>query len=359
MTDANDYLAIDCDGHVHEPDECFTEYLEEAFRGRTQGWVLNKDGARRFVVDGIDHPPFPSSISARKPMTAENRLKVLDKEQIQTAVLFPSAIMSAPYVGGPEDTDFRHALIRAYNSWVADFTSHDSARLKFAAPLAIEDVAWAAEEARRAVALGAAAITLRPNLTLGRTFDDPVYDPLYQAISDLGVPLIIHETTGDPSTAAADRYGIRNAERYGFNHMISHSFEQMFACMSLIAGGVLEKFPELRVGFFEAGCSWLVYWLNRMDDHYGHRILGKQMPISKKPSEYFQAQCLVSCDPGDETIPYAIDALGAGKIAFATDYPHFDSAGGAVAEFLSLDGISPGDQRKILWDNAARFYGLD
>jgi predicted TIM-barrel fold metal-dependent hydrolase len=30
-----------------------------------------------------------------------------------------------------------------------------------------------------------------------------------------------------------------------------------------------------------------------------------------------------------------------------------------VAEFLAVDGITPADQRKILWNNAARFYGLD
>ena len=353
-----DYLAIDCDGHLHENEECFTEYLDERFRARTRGWVLNKDNARRFIVDGVDHPPFPASISSRKPMTADNRLKVLDKEKIYCAVLFPSGVMTAPYVGGPEDTAFRQALVRAYNDWIHDFTSRDPARLKFAAPLVLDDVGWAVEEARRAVELGAVAIVLRPNPSQNRTFDDSAYDPLYRAISDLNVPLVIHETTGDPSTAGGDRYGIRTADRYAFNHIISHSFEQMFASMSLICGGVLEKFPALRVGFFEAGCSWLVYWLSRLDDHFSHRHLGKQMPIEMMPSEYFRRQCLVSCDPGDETIPYAVAALGADKIAFATDYPHFDSGGGVVAEFLAVEGIEPDDQRKILWENAARFYHL-
>ena len=354
-----EYLAIDCDGHLHENEECFTEYLDAAFRERTGGWAFNDDNVRRFIVDGLDHPPFPNSISVRKPMTAENRLKVLDKEQIFCAVLFPSAIMTAPYVGGREDAAFRQALMRAYNDWVTDFTSKDPARLKFAAPLALDDVGWAAEEARRAVDLGAVAIVVRPNPCQNRTFDDPVYDPLYQAICDLDVPLVIHETTGDPTTAGGERYGMRTTDRYAFNHIISHSFEQMFASMSLICGGVLERFPALRVGFFEAGCSWLVYWLHRLDDHFDHRHLGKQMPITMKPSEYFQRQCLVSCDPGDETIRYAVDALGADKIAFATDYPHFDSGGGAVADFLAVEGIDPGDQHKILWENAAEFYRLD
>ena len=86
-----------------------------------------------------------------------------------------------------------------------------------------------------------------------------------------------------------------------FNHIISHPFEQMFASMSLIAGGVLERFPRLRVGFFEAGCSWVPYWLARLDDHFAHAKLGADLPIKMKPSDYFERQCMVTCDPGDHT----------------------------------------------------------
>ena len=55
--------------------------------------------------------------------------------------------------------------------------------------------------------------------------------------------------------------------------------------------------------------------------------------LSMHPRAYFDRQCVVSCDPGDETIPLAIQGLGADKILFATDYPHFDSGGGSVKVF--------------------------
>ena len=90
-----DDLAIDADGHVHEEDVMFTDYLEPAFHDRTDGWALNADRNRRFIVDATDHPPFPKEISVRKPMTAANRIKVLDKERIRLAVLFPSAALTA------------------------------------------------------------------------------------------------------------------------------------------------------------------------------------------------------------------------------------------------------------------------
>jgi predicted TIM-barrel fold metal-dependent hydrolase len=350
-------IAIDADGHVHEPEEMFTEYLDPEFRSRSKGFVLNADNNRRFIVDGIDHPPFPKEISVRKPMEADNRLKVLDKERIQTAVLFPSATLVASYLDRP----FAQAVVRAHNDWISDYVKPYGDRLTFAAPIALHDVDWAVDEARRAVGeLGAAAVSVRPNPTERRTLDSPLYDPFYSAIEKLGVPLVIHESTGCPDTAGGDRYGgMMHPESYAFNHVISHPFEQMFAAMSILCGGVLDRHPDLRVGFFEAGCSWAPYWLARLDDHFEHPKLGRYMKSSRRPSEYFERQCVVSCDPGDHTIPLAISGIGADKILFATDYPHFDSGGGAVNEFLAVEGVASADQRRILWDNAVDFFGLE
>ncbi len=350
-------IAIDADGHVHEADEMFTEYLDPAFRDRTRGWALNEDGNRRFIVDGAEYPPFPPEISARKPMSAANRIKVLDKERIGAAVLFPSATLILTYL----EPDFAAASTIAHNNWISDYVRPHAERLYFAAPVALHNVEQAAAEARRAVGdLGAVAVMIRPNPTLRRNLDDPSYDSFYATIQELGVPLCIHESTGCMETAAGDRYGgMMDPASYAFNHVISHPFEQMFAMMSLICGGVLERFPDLKVAFLEAGCSWVPYWLARLDDHFEHPKLGRYMPgLKMPPSEYFHRQCIVGCDAGDPTTGLAVAGLGAERIVFATDYPHFDSGGGAVSEFLSCEGVDPAAQRKILHDNASAFYGI-
>jgi uncharacterized protein len=349
------YVAIDADGHVHEAEECFQHYLAAEFRARVPGPVLNRHNVRRFVFDGREEPPFPLEISIRKPMAAADRIKVLDKERIWAAMLFPSGILSGLYSNPP---DLCRALATAYIDWMRDYCAPFSDRLLFAAALPLHDVLWAVTEARRAVTLGARALALRPNRAAGESWDDPAYDPFYAAVQEMGVPLVFHETTGDPNTAGGDRYGMRNPARYAFSHIISHSFEQMWTAMSVICGGVLEKFPRLKVLFAECGCSWAPYWLARLDDHFEHRVMGRQMPIKLKPSEYFYRQCFVTCEPRDATVPLAIQGIGAERILFSTDYPHFDSAGGAVRSFLAADTISTADQRKILLDNAAHFYGI-
>lgn len=310
---------------------------------------------RRFFYAGRPEPPFPDAISIRKPMAAADRLTLLDKERIWAAMLYPSGVLAGFYAVPPPA---RQGLAEAYLAWIADYCAADKRRLFFAAPVPPDDVAWAVRQVERAAARGARAICIRPNRPPGRRWDEAALDPFYAAVAAAHLPLVFHETTGDPDTAAGDRYGIRNPDRYVFSHILSHPFEQMFAAMSVICGGVLERFPALRVGFAEAGCSWVPYWLARMDAHFANRALRRQMPIAQKPSDYFARQAFVTCDPDDATLPLALAALPSDTVLFATDYPHFDSAGGAVESFRAIVGVAESDRRKILWTNAARLYGI-
>ena len=358
MTEIPDVgLAIDADGHVHEHDLMFCEHLAPEMRARTKGWALNAEGNRRFVVDGIEHPPFPREVSVRKPMAVADRLKVLDKEGIEAAVLFPSAALVSGYL----DRGFAFAIAEAYQDWMAEYVARDPRRLFYAAPVPLHDIARAVALAERGVRQkGAVAVCVRPNPTEGRRLDDPGHAPLFEAVSALGTALVVHESTGCPDTAGGERYGgMMDPASYAYNHIISHPFEQMMAMMALICGGVLERFPLLRVGFMEAGCSWVPYWLSRLDEHLGNRKLRPYYgALTLGAREYFDRQCVVSCDPGDETIPLAVAGLGADTIVFATDYPHFDSQGGAVAAFHAAAPIDPAGRRKLLRDNAIDFYRL-
>ena len=62
----------------------------------------------------------------------------------------------------------------------------------------------------------------------GRTIDDPYYDPLYEAIQELGVPLMLHEGSG----AYLPPPALIAFPASGFTHTVSHPFEQMLASLS-------------------------------------------------------------------------------------------------------------------------------
>ena len=91
------------------------------------------------------------------------------------------------------------------------------------------------------------AIFLRPNIYNDRPWHDRDYDPLWATCQELNVPVGFHETTGSRMKAAgADRF-----KNLGIAHIATHSMEQMLACMDVIMGGVMERFPRLRFAFLE------------------------------------------------------------------------------------------------------------
>ena len=79
-----------------------------------------------------------------------------------------------------------------------------------------------------------------------------------------------------------------------------------------------------------------------------------------KPSDYFRRQCLVSADPDESITADVVRHIGADYFIWASDYPHIDASMGVVKEMRGrLAPLPLADQRKVLGENAMRFYGLE
>jgi predicted TIM-barrel fold metal-dependent hydrolase len=172
-------------------------------------------------------------------------------------------------------------------------------------------------------------------------------------MQSLGVPVGVHEggLSGMPVA------GLDRCRSFFFSHMICHPHEQQLACMQIIGGGVLEKFPKLKVAFLESGGGWLPHWLERLDSHY--EKLGLLVPYLKmKPSDYFRRQCAISFDPDEKTLPATVELIGEDQVMWASDYPHFDALFPGVVNELKEQPLSPRAMQKVLGENAMRFYDL-
>jgi predicted TIM-barrel fold metal-dependent hydrolase len=78
------------------------------------------------------------------------------------------------------------------------------------------------------------------------------------------------------------------------------------------------------------------------------------------PSAYFKRQCHAVVDCGEEAARLAVDYGLGDNLVGSTDYPHHDSLfPKAIDTFLGLKGMDDAAKRKIMWDNAARLFGLD
>ncbi len=372
MTDGG--IVVDADGHVLEPMELWDRYLSASGRrfkphAVRNDWgldtvyvgeqeivtaplgLLGTPGSRMDETDPAKKIPWEQA--QRGGFDPVARLRDMDVEGIDVAVLYPSIGLNFWAI---EDPAAALALARAYNDWLAEYCSADPRRLVGAAMLPFQDPAGAAAELRRAaLELRFPAAFVRPNPCRGRHIGDEDFEPVWAAAEDLGVTIGIHEGSSNTiPTLGTDRL---------FNplllHAMSHPFEQMLACATLIVSGVMERHPHLRFVFLESGGGWAPYWLWRLDEQV--RGFGGYAPAMKhRPSEYFTRQCWISFEIDEHTLPALLPYVGEARIVWGSDYPHHDATfPGAVAKLgRIIDGLPPATRRRILGQNACDVYRL-
>ena len=369
----NDFKAMDSDMHVMEPPDLWERYMDPAYRDRAPKGSYEFLGDMRIKVEGHQLPyqlpsgvyfPDPGYVSEKgldktyrvhedADWDASSQVLAMDQEGLDIAVLYPSRGLFALAVDGM-DPQLAVAIARAYNNWMYDFCSYAPDRIFGAVMVSPFDVESAVEETRRGVKdLGFKGVFLRPNFVNGRNWHDPYYDPLWAEIQDLGVPLGFHEG----SNAAVPQVGAR-FQTYMMHHTCCHSMELMLAVVSMIGGGVLERFPGLKVGFLEGNCSWAPWLLWRLNEHYELSGRFESPELKLEPKEYFQRQCYVSVEP-DEDPAACIEGSGLeDTIVFSTDYPHTDSKFPYAIDALLELPISEENKAKFLWSNCAMMYGF-
>jgi predicted TIM-barrel fold metal-dependent hydrolase len=366
----NGFRVLDSDLHVIEPRDLYERYLDPAYAARApRPQDQNLAYVSRWSVDGYT---FPRPIGKGRP-DAEARAKVLlqdyaaagfdstsqqramDVEGLDVAVHFRTLPVVCVDAFEPE---FAIALCRAWNDWMADFCRPAPDRMKAAALLTLHDGALAAQELRRAVTqLGFIAAQMMPNPVNGRNLHDPSLDPLWAEAERLGVPICFHPAPNNYSDTHFVNRFLANPSAT-ISGGLNNPVELMAAIGCMTVGGVLERFPRLRVAFLEGNCSWLPWLLWRLDEYWAMAKSGEQAKLQAPPSEYFKRQCFISVDVDEDQVEWVIQKLGDDTLVFSTDYPHSDSHfPEATNLFLKLP-MSEASKRKILWDNTARLYGL-
>jgi predicted TIM-barrel fold metal-dependent hydrolase len=357
-------FAVDADGHVFEPEDTWDRYMTGPPRERRPRYVRDNQGKLRALLEGrlymTPEGPGIGNIggwdAARvRPGGSDPhaRLRDMDEEGLDVAVLFPGVAMGFQ---GIRDRDLAAACCRAYNDWVHDYARADPRRLRPVAVVPLQDPQAAAAEARRMVKNGFVGIMVGPWVGQeAKQLGHPDHDPFYAEAQELGVPVCPHACTA----CNLPYPGLEWFDRFFHTHMISHPFAQQMASVSLVCGGVLERFPRLKVLFCEAGCGWFPWWVERMDEHYEHLPKEERCGLTMKPSEYVERQCWVTCEPGESGLAAAVGLIGEDKIMIASDYPHWDMEfGGSVVNVMRRPDLTRPAKEKVVGQNAARLFGV-
>ena len=361
------YRVIDADGHGGEPPR-WRRRIPDAFRSQMATYVrsmkqtyadvpggglqLSDGNPRQASWDDEDEVDFDPTMRPGMSDPAA-RLDDMDLEGIDVTVMFPPGSGEEWALGDPA---FAGALCRVLNDARAEYAAFAPERLKLVAKLPMLEPTMAAEELERCVTEHQFVGMVTAQHILERNLDDPAFDVVWA------------------SGAAARRPGVRARWRASARpgadrdrpvldtrlakHAIAHPVGAMLALTSFTVGGVLARFPDLRVAFLEAGAGWLPFWLERLDEHW--ELLPEQAPaLDRPPSTYFLGRGFVSCEPEERSVPWVLDRVGDETVCYASDYCHWDCAFPRSVELLA-ERADLSDARKaaVLASNAARLYGL-
>ncbi len=368
----NGFRVFDSDMHIMEPPDLWQRYIAPEFREIAPRGVLSDNVRDLRTVFPTDPPnarrtggtPHRGHNYERNQALYKDhsergwgpdcQLEAMDVEGIDVAVLFPTrglSMLTRPNM----DPRFAAAIARAYNGWLHDFCQANPARLLGAGMISVHDIEDAVEETQRVVEeYGFRSVFLRSNVVNGHNWYDQYYEPLWDMLERLEIPIGFHEATGSSSRQTGDHFD----PNFGIRRVYSQPVEQMLGLGAFLCGGVLARHPKLKVAFLEANCSWVPWLVWRADEGYEREGDIFMEDLTMLPSEYFKRQVWVSVEPDEGPARYTIEEFGCEQLVFSTDYPHGDSKyPEAVESFLTLP-LSDEEKRKILWDNCARFYAV-
>jgi predicted TIM-barrel fold metal-dependent hydrolase len=379
-------LIVSSDGHVGPPVETYRDYMDPAYRADYDDWLA------QYVPMWL--ATRPKSVELRQTLSeaykrewlrnakvaegaegtwnSARRITSLDADGIAADVLFPDdqSANSPPFLwfarefNRAPDQEYSPALklagARAYNRWLAEFCAAAPDRLLGLALIgSMADVAGAVAEIRRAKADGLTGVMLPLiyyNTPEEPFWNDRCYDPIWAACQELEMPIHTHTGAGCPWYGDQPEAPILYAlECTTWPHR---------PLTFLIAGGVFERFPGLRLVLTEQGSGWVIEALMMMDHIVTDRkyAFSEGAHLSLKPSEYFARQCWIGSSIVSRREIELRHRIGVDRMMWGWDYPHIESADWLTPRNnlrALMQGVPEAELRAILADNAVEAYRLD
>jgi uncharacterized protein len=335
---------VDCDVHVApESIEALTPYMDDYWRD-----YLANAGLRLSPSVGASYPETdpipPNDLDALQE-------QLLDRSEVSHAIL---TCLSA--FDTSRNAYFEAALCRAINDWLAaEWLARDE-RLRASMVVPTLDVEAAVQEIERVGSQAGFVQVLLPIRTDAR-WGLRRFHELHEAIAAHDLVLGLH---------AWGRLGLAPTAT-GFTHSYFEDYlanSQVIAqaqVMSLVAEGVFDRVPSLRVALLECGFSWLPPMLWRFDKDW--KAVWREVPwLKERPSAYvkrhFRATTApAQLPPDDGQVAQLAEMLDAPEIlVFASDHPHVHGHDGALDRLL--DAIGADGREAVLRGNAAELYRL-
>jgi predicted TIM-barrel fold metal-dependent hydrolase len=351
-------FVLDADVHVHEDPAELAEYADAPWDVGLR--EIAKVEERYLDLPGMSpraeyRVPFPGGSNRRQIATAAAEMREgLDALHVDQAVLFPDHLLSLAMVRDPA---FASALARAYNRWLYERWLTEERSLKGALVIAPQDPQAGAQDIRRYAGKREFACIYLPASGLKILYGHEMYDPVYRAATEAGLPVVIHSVE---AVYPAFPFQLEQFRTSLAVHALAHPLSMVANLVSMLETAVPVRFPELKIGFMEAGTGWIPFIANRLDKEYVERR--REVPLLQERPSRTMRRFFYGTQPIEEPERRAdVVALfelfdGENQAMFASDWPHHDFD---HPQHVFALPFSPEARRKIMGLNAARFFGME
>lgn len=348
----DDVPIVDLDVHLLEDLDQVASYCDQPYRRI----IEERQPIPPFGGNARLFPNFPGQWDPRRPvsLTAETMRADLDALSIDLAVLFPERGLG---LARQPDPGYAHAVAQAYNRWIMD--RYLPTRGFYGGIIvAPQDPEGAAREIERYAKEERVVGVVLPTSGVNPLWGDRKYDPIYAAAQAADIAVMFH--AGGSLMLPVLPFDLRQLDSWFSQHTYSHNIALMASLTNLLSTGVPVRFPKLRMIFIEAGISWVLHLMQRLDraweDHRDEHLL-----LTAPPSTYMRRNMYFATQPIEE--PESLRDMaevirlmgGEDTVLFASDYPHHDFD--HPKKIYDIP-VSAEVKRKIMGENALRALGL-
>jgi aminocarboxymuconate-semialdehyde decarboxylase len=236
---------------------------------------------------------------------------------------------------------------RLQNEAIANCVRDHPTRLAGLSCLPLQDARIAADEARYIVRdLRLHGVEIGTNVN-GVYLGDERLLPFWEVVAELDTFVFLHPVPG---------VGGAMMKEYELGNLYGNPAETGLTAASLIFGGVLERFPNLKILLAHGG-GVLPYLSGRFDQGWHARLAAKKSCITQAPSTYLKRFYFDTIVFAADALRYLIQLVGADHVVIGSDYP-FDMGYEKPRAPVERLGLPPAQANAILAENAKRLLKI-
>jgi aminocarboxymuconate-semialdehyde decarboxylase len=245
------------------------------------------------------------------------------------------------------DRDVAQKVAALQNDYVARIAADNAGRFIGFGIAQLQHPEDAARELERSVKqLGFKGVFVATHIG-DRELGDPHFDPFWAAAQDLGAVVFLHPMGFTEP---------RRLEPWFMTNVVAQPLETTIALAHMIFGGVVERFPRMKVLAVHGG-GFLPFYLGRFEQAFRERKECR-VHIQKPPKEYIKSMYFDTVVFEPEAIAYLISLVGVDRVLMGSDRPFDMGDNDPVGLVNRVPGLTDADRAKVLGGNAEALLNL-